>query len=100
MVVIDIKAILNKRMENCETCPVDDQPDPDAECDQCMEKALAEGRSAGLSPETEQVLTARSLAKVGYPFAANDLAYWQWLALAAVDREIDKYQAEKLKNSE
>lgn len=94
----DIKAVLNKRMENCENCDVDDQPDPEAQCETCRKDALAAGRSVGMAPETGQVLDARALIKAGYRFAPADLQYWQWRALAAVDAEIDRWQAEKVKS--
>jgi len=90
---------LEKRLENCDSCDVDDQPDPDAECELCVAQAVAEGRSIDISPETGQILKIRALIKSGYRFNPDDLLPWQWEALVEVDRAMEKHQAEQIKNA-
>jgi len=79
---------------------VDDQPDPEAECDLCVAQAEAEGRSIGISPETGQILKIRSLIKSGYRFNPDDLLPWQWEALIQTDQAMEKHQAEQIKNAD
>lgn len=99
MVLGDVRAILEKRIENCETCDIDDQPDPEKECMACATTAAAEGRTIGIGEETAQVLHIKSMIKIGYQFAPDDLACWQWQALAEIDQAIEKHQAEKLRQA-
>lgn len=93
----DVRAILKKRMENCENCDVDDQPDPEQECRECMARALEQGRITGIGPETEQVLKIRAMVKIGYQFQADDLQHWQWECLVAVDQAVEAHRAEEMR---
>ena len=86
-------------MENCENCDVDDQPDPEAECEECMRRALERGRTVGISPETEQVIQIRSLIKVGYRFDPDELQHWQWQCLVEVDRAVENWRAEQVEKA-
>ena len=52
----------------------------------------------GISPSTSQILQIRNYIKIGYHFAPEDLACWQWEALAAVDRTIEEHKAKQLEN--
>lgn len=96
----DVKAILAKppEIENCETCEVDEQPDPEAECEACWERAMQQGRTVGINPLTSQILQIRNFIKIGYRFDPEDLTYWQWEALAAVDQTIEEHKAKQLEN--
>ena len=97
---MDVKAILKKRIENCDNCDVDDQPDPDEACRMCEESAAREGRAIGVSQATDQMLKIRSLIKAGYRFESNDLTHWQWQALVEIDQAIEKHRAEQIKKPE
>jgi hypothetical protein len=97
VIIRDVKAIFKKEFENCENCPVQDQPDPERECERCMAAAEAAGRSVGLHPATAQIFNIRALQRVGYRFDPDDLAPWQWHALVAVDDAIEAHKAEVIK---
>jgi hypothetical protein len=84
-------------VENCDSCDIDDQPNPEAECAACEAQALAKGRLIGIHPSTGQILDIRNMIKAGYRFAPDDLAHWQWQALVAVDQAIEKHQAERIR---
>ena len=92
----DIKNIFAKRFENCDNCPVDDEPDPERKCEECIRAAEEEGRTIGLHPATAQVFEIRALVRVGYRFDPDDLAWWQWRALMAVDDAIEAEKARRL----
>ena len=77
---------------------MDEQPDPEAECEACAERAIQEDRAVGISPSTSQILQIRSFIKVGYCFAPEDLSYWQWEALATVEQTIEEHKAKQLEN--
>lgn len=60
-----------------------------------MEEAERAGRVIGIDPATAQVLDIRAMQKIGYRFDPDDLAYWQWRALVAVDGAIEDHKAKK-----
>jgi len=77
---------------------VEDQPDPERECEECIEIALQKGHSMGIGLATDQILRIRSYLKIGYRYEPEDLRHWQWQALVAIDQTIDEYHAEKIKH--
>jgi len=77
---------------------VDEQPDPEAECEACAERAIQDGRTIGINPSTSQILQIRSFIKIGYHFSPEDLSYWQWEALASVDQTIEEHKAKQMEN--
>jgi len=88
--------VLEKKLENCETCPIALEDGDENECLYCQEHRRS---GASLHPSTGQLLRIRRLAAVGYPFRAEDLASWQWEALGAIEDAIEERKAEEIRRS-
>jgi hypothetical protein len=94
-------------MRDCDECSVRDNPDPEEECRTCRNDARAlmaqmdpeyrvTLRSCLMHPATPGLMEIRRLMRAGMPVAQDDLAWWQWQALAAIEGEIDRIHAEEL----
>lgn len=107
--MVDVRGMLSSSFRNCDRCDVAEQPDPEAECRQCIEDHLAiqndpdpKARktliSCLLSPTTEWLLEIRDMRDGGCKFDPGDLTPATWKALGAIEREISAKQTERLRD--